>query len=137
MLILIKLFVPLSCSICSLILTCLSLLIMGQITFVESIYSFSFAIVLDLLLEIILVSTDLNNNESSSKKANNSSYIELVSIFLPIIIIALMFGFSYAGLPTFLGFLIILLLLAAITIIVGYFLLSRISKKFLLLEMRN
>ena len=73
----------------------------------------------------------------ASKKANNSSYIELVSIFLPIIIIALMFGFSYAGLPTFLGFLIILLLLAAITIIVGYFLLSRISKKFLLLEMRN
>ena len=135
--ILIKLIVPLSCSICSLIITCLSLLIMGQITFVESVYSFSFAIVLDLLLEIILVSTDLNNNESSSKKANNSSYIELVSIFLPIIIIALMFGFSYIGLPTFLGFLIILLLLAAITIIVGYFLLSRISKKFLLLEMRN
>ena len=110
---------------------------MRQITFVESVYSFSFAIVLDLLLEIILVSTDLNNNESSSKKANNSSYIELVSIFLPIIIIALMFGFSYAGLPTFLGFLIILSILAVITIVVGYFLLSRISKKFLLLEMRN
>ena len=135
--ILIKMAVPFACSLVSLVITCLSLTIFGQITFENSVYGFLLALEIDALLEIILVSSDLNNNESFSKKANSNSYIELVAILLPVVIVIVMFLLTYAGLPMIITFVILFLVLAGITIGIGFKLLSHIGQKFLLLEMRT
>ena len=129
--------VPFACSLVSLVITCLSLTIFGQITFENSVYGFLLALVIDALLEIILVSSDLNNNESFSKKANSNSYIELVAIVLPVVIVIVMFLLTYIGLPMIITFVILFLILAGITIGIGFKLLSHIGQKFLLLEMRT
>lgn len=133
--ILIKMLVPFLSSLLSLVVSVVVLVAFKEMTIINGVLAFSLALVLEMIMEMACVSADLRNK--STEGSSLSAVLELVSIIVPLVLVALIGVLSYAGLNFYVAFAIPLGLAVVALLVYAIFFVRSINKKFILLETRN
>ncbi len=131
----VKMVVPFISSLLSLIITIVVLIAFKEITIINGLLAFSISLVLIILMEMICASSEFRFGEKEGSSLN--AVIELISIFVPILFIGIVFLLSYLGLNFYIAFLIPFSISLLTTIIYFIVFQRRINKNFILLETRN
>ncbi len=135
--VLIKMLVPFSLSMVSLLISVIVLMITKQISVGNGFLALIFAIVMIIFLELVSINEDLKAPRSGNKESNKSALISLLSILIPVISVSGIFVLSFFKIPLIGSFMIVFLLLVLLLIGYGFYFYKKIAKRFIALEMRN
>ena len=132
----IKMIVPFVASLLSLIVSVIVLVAFKELSVINGVLAFFLALVLEIIMEMVCVSAELRN-KSKEEGSSLSAVIEIVSIFLPLVLVALIGVLAYVGLNFYIAFAIPLGVALVAMIVYAIVFAKSINKKFVLLETRN
>ena len=133
----IKMVVPFTLSMISLLVTVLVLMITKQISVAYGLLALLFTILLVAFLELLSISSDLKLPSKEGEESNKGSLISLLSILIPLAFVGGMFLLTYLNIPLIGSYFIMLGLLIIILGGYGLYFNKVMAKRFVALEMRN
>lgn len=132
----IKMIVPFVSSVLSLLVTVIVLVAFKELGVVNGVLSFFLALVLEIIMEMVCVSAEFRN-KSKGEGSSLAAVVEIVSIAVPLVLVAFIGVLAYVGLNFYIAFAIPLALALVVAVVYGILFAKNINKNFILLETRN
>ncbi len=131
----VKMLVPFCASALSLVVSVVVLVAFKEMTAANGALAFVLALLLEMLIEIACVSAELRNK--AKEGSSLAAVLELASVAIPLVVVALIGALSYAGLNFYIAFSIPLVLVAAMLALSVALFAKSVDRRFILLETRN
>ena len=132
----VKMVVPFVSSLVSLIVSVVVLVAFKEMSVISGVLAFLLALVLEVIMEIVCVSADLRNKQKE-EGSSLAAVIEIVSILVPLVLVALIGVLAYMGLNFYVAFAIPFAIALVVMVAYAIVFAKGINKKFVLLETRN